>query len=176
MADWRIVALFACTRELSTHPLRKFYIFLPYQLFGFNTLNIALTTKIFSYTLLLTQPPVSNQTDYFLHVHELRVLPIPTPPTIGATRTSSQAWMNCCSISFNHKQKIKTMVTITNYSERTRKDGTTFIALEITGGVELVQSQETSKFYATVRKTSIPCTFNETIAKSFNSCRSLAYC
>ncbi len=58
------------------------------------------------------------------------------------------------------------MVTITNYSERTRKDGTTFIALEITGGVELVQSQETSKFYATVRKTSIPCTFNETIAKS----------
>ena len=57
------------------------------------------------------------------------------------------------------------MVTITNYSERTRKDGTTFIALELTGGVELVQSNNTGKFYATVRKTSIPSTFDETIAK-----------
>ncbi len=28
------------------------------------------------------------------------------------------------------------MVTITSYVPRTRKDGTTFIALEITGGVE----------------------------------------
>jgi hypothetical protein len=57
------------------------------------------------------------------------------------------------------------MVTITNYSERTRKDGTTFIALELTGGVELVQSNNTGKFYATVRKTSIPSTFDESIAK-----------
>ena len=32
------------------------------------------------------------------------------------------------------------MVTVTNYSERNRKDGTTFIALELSGGVELVQS------------------------------------
>ena len=57
------------------------------------------------------------------------------------------------------------MVTITNYSERTRKDGTTFFALELTGGLELVQSNNTGKFYATVRKTSIPSTFDETIAK-----------
>lgn len=57
------------------------------------------------------------------------------------------------------------MVTVTNYSERNRKDGTTFIALEISGGVELVQSNNTGKFYATVRKTSIPSTFDEAIAK-----------
>ena len=57
------------------------------------------------------------------------------------------------------------MVTVTNYSERNRKEGTTFIALEISGGVELVQSNNTGKFYATVRKTSIPSTFDETIAK-----------
>ena len=61
------------------------------------------------------------------------------------------------------------MITVTGYSERTRKDGTTFIALELSGGVELVQSNNTGKFYATVRKTSIPSTFaiscgSETVA------------
>jgi hypothetical protein len=30
------------------------------------------------------------------------------------------------------------MVTVTNYTSRTRKDGTTFQVLELTGGVELV--------------------------------------
>mgnify|MGYP000315146524 CR=1 FL=1 len=57
------------------------------------------------------------------------------------------------------------MVTITSYVPRTRKDGTTFIALEITGGVELVQSSNTGNFYATVRKCTIPSTFDENIAK-----------
>jgi hypothetical protein len=57
------------------------------------------------------------------------------------------------------------MVTVTNFFERTRKDGTTFIALEISGGVELVQSNNSGKFYATLRKTSVPSTFDETIAK-----------
>lgn len=57
------------------------------------------------------------------------------------------------------------MVTVTNYQTRVRKDGTTFQVLELTGGVELVQSQETGKFYATVRKTTIPCTFSEQIAQ-----------
>ncbi len=62
-------------------------------------------------------------------------------------------------------KKIKTMVTVTNYTSRQRKDGTTFQVLELTGVVELVQSQETGKFYATARRTTIPCTFDETIAK-----------
>jgi len=57
------------------------------------------------------------------------------------------------------------MVTITNYLERQRKDGSSFIALEITGGLELVQSNNSGNFYATVRKCSIPSTFDATIAK-----------
>ena len=57
------------------------------------------------------------------------------------------------------------MVTVTNYTSRQRKDGSTFQVLELSGSVELVQSQETGKFYATVRKTTIPCTFDEAIAK-----------
>ena len=57
------------------------------------------------------------------------------------------------------------METVSSYAVRTRNDGTTFIALELSGGVELVQSNNSGKFYATVRKTSIPSTFNETIAK-----------
>lgn len=58
------------------------------------------------------------------------------------------------------------MVTVTNYTVRKTKDERTFITLELTGGVELVQSQETGNFYATVRKCSIPSTFDEDVAKS----------
>jgi hypothetical protein len=58
------------------------------------------------------------------------------------------------------------MVTVTNYAERQRKDGTTFITLELTGGVELVQSQTNGRYYATVRKCSVPSTFDSTVAES----------
>lgn len=57
------------------------------------------------------------------------------------------------------------MVTVSNYMERMRKDGSSFIVLEITGGVELVQSTNTGNFYATVRKCTIPSTFDENVAK-----------
>ena len=59
------------------------------------------------------------------------------------------------------------MVQVTNYATRERKDGTTFVTLEITGGLELVQSQTSGNFYATVRKCSIPSTFDENMAKMF---------
>ena len=58
------------------------------------------------------------------------------------------------------------MVTITNIAIRKSKDGKEFTTLELTGGLEMVQSQETGKFYATVRKCSIPSTFDERIAKT----------
>lgn len=58
------------------------------------------------------------------------------------------------------------MVTVTGYNERQRKDGTTFIALEITSGVELIQSNTTGRYYATVRKCSIPSTFGIEVAES----------
>jgi len=57
------------------------------------------------------------------------------------------------------------MVTVTGFMERQRKDGSSFIVLEITGGVELVQSSSSGSFYATVRKCSIPSTFDENVAK-----------
>ena len=57
------------------------------------------------------------------------------------------------------------MVTVTNYAIRQTNDDRIFVALELTGGVELVQSQSTGNFYATVRKCSIPSTFEENIAK-----------
>ena len=58
------------------------------------------------------------------------------------------------------------MVTVTNYSERQRKDGTVFTVLELTGGVELVQNQANLSFYATVRRTTIPSTFSAEVAKT----------
>lgn len=58
------------------------------------------------------------------------------------------------------------MVTITNYHLRESKDGKQFIALEIQGDIEMVQSQQTGRFYATARKCSITSTFDEQMAKS----------
>ena len=57
------------------------------------------------------------------------------------------------------------MVTVSNYNLRKNKDGNSFISLELTGGLEMVQSQSTGRFYATVRRCSIPSTFDEATAK-----------
>jgi hypothetical protein len=58
------------------------------------------------------------------------------------------------------------MVTVTSCLERQRKDGSTFITLELTGGVELVQSQTNGRYYATVRKCSVPSTFDSKVAEA----------
>jgi len=58
------------------------------------------------------------------------------------------------------------MVTISAFHEVQRKDGTKFISLELTGQAELIQSQNTGKWYATVRKCRIPSTFDANIAQS----------
>ncbi|CAL1517828.1 hypothetical protein [Chitinophaga sp. MM2321] len=57
------------------------------------------------------------------------------------------------------------MVTITNYHVRKSSTGKTFITLEIQSGIEMIQSQQTGKFYATAKKSSIPSTFDESTAK-----------
>lgn len=57
------------------------------------------------------------------------------------------------------------MVQVTNFHEVETKEGKTFISLELTGGLELIQSQKTGKFYATVRKCRVPSTFDANIAK-----------
>lgn len=58
------------------------------------------------------------------------------------------------------------MVTVSGFAERQRKDGSPFITLELTGSVEIVESQTTGKMYATVRKVSIPSTFDASIAQA----------
>jgi hypothetical protein len=58
------------------------------------------------------------------------------------------------------------MVTITNYSVHLAKDGRAFVALELTGDVEMVQSAQTGRFYATARRCSISSTFTEDLAKT----------
>lgn len=58
-------------------------------------------------------------------------------------------------------QKLKTMVTIINYKERQKEDGTSFYVLEVQGGIEMVKSQKTGNFYATAKKATIPSTFDD---------------
>jgi transcription initiation factor TFIIIB Brf1 subunit/transcription initiation factor TFIIB len=57
------------------------------------------------------------------------------------------------------------MVTIVNYALRESKEGKPFISLQLQGDLELVQSLETGKFYATARRCSMTSTFDEETAK-----------
>lgn len=57
------------------------------------------------------------------------------------------------------------MVTVSGYAIRERKDGSTFVSLELTGGLEIVQSSNTGRMYATVRKCYLPATFDEDVAR-----------
>jgi hypothetical protein len=70
------------------------------------------------------------------------------------------------NIHYSSPFKPKIMVTITNFYEVEKKDGSKFISLELTGSAELIQSQNTGKWYATVRKCRIPSTFDANIAKA----------
>lgn len=58
------------------------------------------------------------------------------------------------------------MVTIKEYRLQESKDGKDFIALVLQGDVELVQSMETGRFYATARRCKISSTFDEETALS----------
>ena len=58
------------------------------------------------------------------------------------------------------------MVTVINYHLRKSKDGRDFVTLTLQGDLELVQSMETGKFYATARNCSITSTFDEKIAET----------
>lgn len=56
------------------------------------------------------------------------------------------------------------MVTIIDAVQRTNGQGEAFTVFILTGGVEMVKSQK-GKFYATVRKTNVPCTLEYLVAK-----------
>lgn len=56
------------------------------------------------------------------------------------------------------------MVTVANYHLRDGEKGK-YISLELNGDIEMVQSQKTGRFYATVRRCFIFSTFDERTAK-----------
>ncbi len=58
------------------------------------------------------------------------------------------------------------MVTITDYKEIQRENGTSFCLLQVQGGVEIIKSKQTGKFYATVKKAYVPSTFDKLICES----------
>ena len=68
---------------------------------------------------------------------------------------------NFCTESNCLTQKTKKMVRIVNYQKRMTEEGKEFFTLELQGGIEMVKSQETGKFYVTARKANISSTFDE---------------
>lgn len=58
------------------------------------------------------------------------------------------------------------MVTIVDYSLKSSNEGKKFFALTLQGGVEMVKSKGTNRFYATSKKCMIPSTFDEQTCKS----------
>ena len=58
------------------------------------------------------------------------------------------------------------MVTITAYHLRENKAGKSFVALELQGDVEFLQSMQTGRFYATSKRCTITSTFGEERAKT----------
>ena len=62
------------------------------------------------------------------------------------------------------------MVTVKNYHLRKNAEGETFVSLELVGQIELVQSQNTGRFYATSRRCFLYSTFDENTAKQAVGC------
>ena len=58
------------------------------------------------------------------------------------------------------------MVTITGFSLRTTAVGKEFYSLILQGGIEMVKSKATERFYATIKKCSISSTFDEETCKA----------
>lgn len=58
------------------------------------------------------------------------------------------------------------MVTVVDYALRQKEDGKGFYSLVLQGGIEMVMSKETGRFYATAKQTSIASTFNEATCQS----------
>ena len=58
------------------------------------------------------------------------------------------------------------MVKIIDYKTRMSAEGEPFLALIVQGGISLVKSGETGLYYATAKRASIPCTFDEQTCQS----------
>ncbi len=57
------------------------------------------------------------------------------------------------------------MIKIVGYRLSQNTEGKQFVSLEIQGGLEFVQSQQTGKFYATAKKALMASTFDELTAR-----------
>ena len=57
------------------------------------------------------------------------------------------------------------MVTIVNAFEIENAEGDTFVSLELQGGITMIQSKSSGKFYATSKRTRIASTFDLETAK-----------
>ena len=53
------------------------------------------------------------------------------------------------------------MVTISGFSERESKEGKKFYSLTVQGGMEMVLSEESGRYYATAKQASVTSTFDE---------------
>jgi hypothetical protein len=58
------------------------------------------------------------------------------------------------------------MVRIIDYKTRINSEGEPFLALLVQDGIALVKNKETGLYYATAKKASIPCTFDEATCKN----------
>ena len=58
------------------------------------------------------------------------------------------------------------MVTVKNFHLREKEDGISYVSLELMGDLELVQSANTGRFYATARRCFIFSTFTEDVAQA----------
>lgn len=58
------------------------------------------------------------------------------------------------------------MVKIINYEKRTNKEGEPFFLLVLQGGLQLVKSKETNRYYATQKQATISSTLDENTCKA----------
>jgi len=58
------------------------------------------------------------------------------------------------------------MVTIIDFVKRKNSEGVEFNSLILQGGIELVKSRETGRYYANAKKTSITSTFDDAMCQS----------
>lgn len=58
------------------------------------------------------------------------------------------------------------MVKIVDFVQRTNKEGKKFFALIIQGGLELVKSHQSGRYYATAKRASVTSTFDEATCRS----------
>jgi hypothetical protein len=65
---------------------------------------------------------------------------------------------------FNSKKSL-VMVTISNYHYRSTAEGKKFLVLELEGSLEITKSLTTGRPYASVKRCTIPCSFDELTAK-----------